>query len=314
VSICIFTEGGTEYGYGHISRCCALYDEFVKRGNTCVLYVAGDARLSGEYVWKSVEWRDISVLQGLRLSGLFAVADSYRAGLEIYEYIAKASAGVLFFDDEMRLDYPAPCTILNASFFAEKMPYPKHKDINYLFGERFTVLRSAFNPCNFEKHKREGVLITMGGSDTANITPGLLQALRKKKPELPVKIVAGQGYRNEHLIIKDNFIEIIKNASAEKIRDSMLSCEVAFTAGGQTAYELLATKTPMFVFVVAENQAEGIKAFIDFGVIKRVYFPNDIQRAVDDYLSESLSEVPSLIDGKGAERVCREVEKTWVHS
>ena len=38
----IFTEGGSEIGLGHISRCSALYDEVSSRGIEVEMYVYGD--------------------------------------------------------------------------------------------------------------------------------------------------------------------------------------------------------------------------------------------------------------------------------
>ena len=180
----IFTEGGSVYGYGHISRCCALYDEFERRGYVCTFYIAGDFNSLKDYLCKSIEWRNLNALTKLNISNEIIVADSYHANEDIYGYMAQESSYTLFIDDEMRINYPAPCTVLNGSLFAENIPYPSFKDVKYLLGTSFTLLRSAFQSYNVSDYKRKGVLITMGGSDVANITPLLLNTLQRKIPDL----------------------------------------------------------------------------------------------------------------------------------
>lgn len=39
--VIIFTEGGQDIGFGHLTRCSALYDEIDKRGIEVVLVIYG---------------------------------------------------------------------------------------------------------------------------------------------------------------------------------------------------------------------------------------------------------------------------------
>ncbi|MCL1884767.1 MAG: hypothetical protein FWF81_13570 [Defluviitaleaceae bacterium] len=304
--IIILTEGGSEYGYGHISRCCALYTEAINQGISCVIYVAGDADISEEYCWNRLEWRTLSELKTISFEKEDVVIDSYHATIEICEFIVKKSENTLFIDDDMRINYPSPCTVLNPSLYAEKKLYPKKKDVKYLLGIQYALVRPAF--CSkIQQRDRRGVMITMGGSDVADITYSLYKELKWCLPKLPVKIILGHGFKNKDrfLRLKYNYSEIIENASAEEMRETMLSCEAAFSAGGQTLYELLTTQTPMIVFKVADNQSDGMNALLDLGIIKKIYHPKDVKAAAHDFIKGNTLTPPLLVDGKGAKNVLR---------
>ena len=101
----------------------------------------------------------------------------------------------------------------------------------------------------------------------------------------------------------------------------MLKCDIAVTAGGSTLYELASCGIPMIVFSYAENQQPQIQALKKRGLIQYIGSYQELreERLIDymEYLEvfhirKMLAiQLQLLVDGKGGERVAREIEK-WL--
>ena len=95
----------------------------------------------------------------------------------------------------------------------------------------------------------------------------------------------------------------------------MMANDVAVTAGGQTAYELVATGTPLLAVALFDNQRLGARALADAGTLLFSGFaeagqlPSDLSKSFgllvsDINLRQRLSRTAqSIIDGMGARRV-----------
>ena len=341
----IFTEGGPEFGYGHISRCSALYDALVdEMGISCTMLIAGDAKVADNIEYRHQKWYDPESLKDLDFSDALVIADSYHAPAEFYAFIAARAKTALFLDDTMRIDYPAPSYVLNPALSAEKMSYPKKDGLRYLLGIEYALIRTAFNrkvpqtavqdqsgtrqpPQDEAKPgklpqctSRNHILIAMGGGDTANITRPVLHSVCMRLPSSPVIVIVGKGYRDPAGLEQENrssaagSVEIVHDASAEQMRDIMQKSAVAFSAGGQTLYELLRMRTPTIAFQIAENQSGSLEAFRKFGIIGRIYTPSEADLAVRDYCTSAPAIPPPILDGQGASRVICKVTQNHNHS
>ena len=63
-------------------------------------------------------------------------------------------------------------------------------------------------------------------------------------------------------------IEIIQiHNNVKKMRDLMLSCDIAVSAAGSTLYELCACGIPTITYSLADNQIPAAKAFGDIGLM-----------------------------------------------
>ena len=96
----------------------------------------------------------------------------------------------------------------------------------------------------------------------------------------------------------------------------MASCDLAFSAGGTTLYELCAVGVPSVSYTMADNQIPGVLAFSQAGLIPYV---GDVRNHPDFFGSamaalEDLMSVPAArrsqsarmkmaIDGAGADRI-----------
>lgn len=152
LKVAIFTEAGSGYGYGHLSRCTALKQGFEELGVCINMYVRGDATQK-EYFQKR-EW--LECFESIMDEGFdIIVIDSYHAKENIYQYAAKHSRLGVWFDDTKRIEYPsglvlnaADGAILRKSFWSAK---PHDQNLNRLFlslgslNERFCEFEQALS-------------------------------------------------------------------------------------------------------------------------------------------------------------------------
>lgn len=263
----ILTEGGHKVGYGHITRCTALYEELEKRECDVTFIINGDEEISsvlGEKKFALKDWRDKDYLSNLLCEKDYVIIDSYLANEEIYEFIANKVKKSLYIDDNVRINYPKGI-ICNPSIYGKELNYPQKKDVKYLLGIDYVILRKEFIDVPEKKfnNKIEDILITFGGSDITNMTPKILNELRKNYPQVNKHIIIGKGFNNLEEIknIADGKTFFYYNLNADEMKNLMLKCDFAISAAGQTSYELLNLKIPMILFEIVDNQKLNFNFF-----------------------------------------------------
>ena len=173
MNVIILTEGGKDYGFGHVARCSSIYQAFRKFCITPQFIVNGDKSIDAIlqnidytiYDWQNMEFADDDIV----------IIDSYHAPLEFYQKIAKTTALAIYIDDNNRIDYPDG-TVVNGTILATT----KRKDA--LYGSKYIPLRQDFWNTKIIDVNDEirNVLITLGGNDLRNLTPKILNLLKNE--------------------------------------------------------------------------------------------------------------------------------------
>jgi spore coat polysaccharide biosynthesis predicted glycosyltransferase SpsG len=264
--ITIFTEAGSKQGFGHLSRCCALYDESVALGYDTRLIVNTTEPLS--QMPRNIiiaNWLEISVLMKFLNKPDYVIVDSYLSDLSVYKIIADNCKTALYIDDYMRIDYPKGI-VVNPSLYGDKMPYKQKNDVKNLGGKKYVIVRKEFQSIPFitRENKLNRILITMGGSDILNLTPIIIKSLSA----IEKHVVLGQGFKNTEEIksATDENTVLHYSLTAEQMRDLMLNVDVAVTAAGQTIYELMSFGIPMIPIKVIDNQKWNIAGLQELGI------------------------------------------------
>jgi len=268
-----FTEGGRGNGFGHALRCTAIKRAFEQLGIKTELIVKGDgslARVLGRGSYTAKDWQ--AGRAGKLAAGAdIALVDSYLAGGKIYREIAAVAKHCLYLDDCARLDYPDG-TVINYNAYASAMRYPRRRGARYLLGAAYAPLRKEFmSPVvrKTQKNIRKALLV-FGGADTAGLTEQTLKFLAANCPGIKKTVIAGgEAARTAAERLKDKNTKVLFNADTAAVRKEMLGCDLAFTAGGVTLYELARTGTPSIVFCVAENQKRNVKAMAKVGAVRQ---------------------------------------------
>jgi UDP-2,4-diacetamido-2,4,6-trideoxy-beta-L-altropyranose hydrolase len=321
----IFTEGGEKIGFGHISRCTALYDEAIRQNIPVKLFIQNNGSdLSGILNGRNfslVNWQALEFLENEIDRHDFCIIDSYCALQKIYEEIAKLCKKSLYIDDFGRLDYPEGI-IVNPSISAEEIEYKNDFCHEYLLGAEYIILRTPF--LNKKKkqiyEKVKTVLITFGGSDPLNITFKITESLSKSYPEIKFIVVFGAYSQDVEKMKAFSNVEPFFSITAEEMCDLMLKSDFAISAAGQTIFELLILGIPFIAIKTAENQNNNMKALnklleniftIDgneknFGsVLIHAFEKIKIKENRDCFLISAAS----MIDGLGVKRIINSLIK-----
>ena len=319
--VLIFTEGGTNIGFGHITRCTSLYQALEDEGISVGFIVNGDeaaeALLKGKeyemFDWAREEEQTFRVLEGARS----VVIDSYMAGCSLYKKISEKVENPIYIDDTKRIDYPRGI-VVNTSIAAGEMHYPAKNEIMYLLGAKYALLRMGFweVPQKRISENLESVLITFGGDDSRNMTPKVLDFLKNNYPALKKRVIVGRGCKNRKAV-KDNSdrkTKIILHPEAVDMRKALIESDIAISAGGQTLYELARVGTPAIAVAVAGNQLSNIKGWKDKGfaeyagwwedkgLFEKIATGIELLRSMDVRRERSL-EGRGLVDGGGSRRI-----------
>ena len=205
MKIVIITEGSSEIGFGHITRCLSLYQAFNEKGLNVKFIINGDSTIEPlikDTEYEIFNWLECSskLIKSLNKSDI-VIVDSYLADERLYGKISENVALSLYIDDNQRVNYP-PGIVINGSINAEKMHYLPSNEIDYLLGSNYIPLRRQFWNVKKKKIKRtiQNVMITFGGQDSRDLSLKTLKLLIKHYPLLNKKIIIGNGFKNISLI------------------------------------------------------------------------------------------------------------------
>lgn len=318
MNVKIFTEGGKNIGYGHISRCIALYDELARQDHLVEIVVKGEVEgnvlLKGKNI-RNEDWIDVNYL-GEMLSEIdYVIVDSYLASLEHYQIVSEISRHAVYIDDTARLKYPKG-TIINPSLCVMPMIYKSGVE-DVLCGPEYVILRSPFlevirqNTCS----NVNNVLIVMGGTDVKNTIQLIVSTICSHYSDIRFNIVIDS--KKYDTVCADNELKNVfyhKDLTAEAMCEMMLSSNLAITAAGQTIYELIGTRTPFIAIQVVNNQINNIDALSNHLPtqitlnLEETNFTYNLKDAFDKMLNINrrkrlIDEMSGLIDGFGARRI-----------
>jgi UDP-2,4-diacetamido-2,4,6-trideoxy-beta-L-altropyranose hydrolase len=321
MKVFIATEGSQNTGFGHVTRCTALYQAFEEKGITPVFLINGDESIKDfirdknyeKFNWLDEENRLFSCIENADI----AIIDSYFADYELYEKVSKLVKLPVYIDDTQRIDYPKGI-VINGGIFAEELNYPEKEGVVYLLGSKYAPMRKEFwevpekEICdNIEK-----VMVTLGGDDARNMAPKVLSLLNVNFPGFIKKVIIGKGFKNTKHIeaLKDTKTELIYYPDAEGMKRAMLDSDVVISAAGQTLYELARIGVPTVAIAVADNQMNNIKGwqkaeFIEYAGWweNKEALSNIIQKLKlfdDRSLRQEKAKIGrTMVDGNGAERV-----------
>ena len=275
MEVVILTEGGKDYGYGHVARCSSIHQAFEHYNISPKFIVNGD-----ESIKSIVPDMNVEIIDWLNDSfkAEIVVIDSYLANLTFYEEISKNSSLSVYVDDNNRLNYPKGI-VVNGTLDTSDMGYLERDDITYLVGNEFIPLRKDF--WNIQKLKIndsiENILITMGGNDLRNLTPKILELLNDNFPEVNKKVIIADSFKNTKEIesLKNEHVELIYSPNSDEIINAMSSVDLAISASGQTLYELACIGVPTVAIGIIDNQKNNIKNWVNQGFIEYAGCWND---------------------------------------
>lgn len=329
MKVIIFTEGGRNIGFGHLTRCISLYEGFTQKGIQVQLIVNGDRTtldlLKGKD-YQLFNWlKERKKLFKIIANAEIIIIDSYLADVSFYKKFSGLIKIPVYIDDTKRLNYPSGI-VINGSIFAQDIDYPKSDSITYLLGIKYIPLRREFwqvHPKRINKNINS-IMITFGGEDRRGLTPKITNLVKREYPRLIKNIIIGRGFKNIKEIerLKDEKTRLIYYPDANTMRKVMLQSDIAISAGGQTLYELARIGVPTIALVVSQNQLNNIRGWQKAGFIEYAGWWKD--EGAYSRLSKAFRVIASyderfkrkkigieLVDGKGTERIANMLLKKY---
>ena len=344
-------DAGIEMGIGHVMRCLSLADHLSERGHRCRFvsrerpgHMAAQIAARGHDVsvlepaddgagWLGVgEDRDVEqTLESLGAAPVdWIVTDNYAIGAAWERRARKKATRILAIDD--LADRVHDCNLLvdqtlgrYGADYAGLIP----AGATCLVGADMALLRPRFAQLRAVMADRRAgkirhLLVSLGGSDPANITAVVMDAIdRCSWPEaVTAQIVLGS--------VNPWITEIRQRAAQspwpmEVVVDTpdmaqlMAKADLAIGAAGTTSWERCCLGLPSIIIVTAENQRKSAEGLIAAGAALGM----DMSGHMSEVLYETLSNLvarpalvatmseraANLVDGLGCLRVADAMEK-----
>lgn len=326
--VTIRADGGPEIGFGHLVRTGALAAEFLQRGHrvtyaTTTPESVADACPSGVETVELPSRADVAPFEAwVRERADVVVVDSYLAD-EAYQCAIREQVPLAVVTDDARHPVCADL-VVNGNLGARSLDYEvSGGEPTWCLGPDYLLLRESITELAGRespwREEPEQALVTMGGSDIANLTPTVLRAFDGFG--LVVDAIVGPGFSER----KERDVRIVANAVSADVRvvrdpadlaTRMFRADFAISTASSTTYELLALGTPVVSHPVADNQEPIAAALRDRDaatVIEQGGGEDAFRDAVEEYMTSSAlrrqrrNRGRKLVDGAGSRRLYTEV-------
>ncbi|MDE6129143.1 MAG: UDP-2,4-diacetamido-2,4,6-trideoxy-beta-L-altropyranose hydrolase [Lachnospiraceae bacterium] len=337
--ILIRADGGGAIGSGHIMRCLSVAGALKEQGKEVLFVLADDSAAAllnergQQYRILHTDYHSMEdelpallpVLEECRPE-LF-LADGYFVTAAYLERVGKHTK-TAYIDDMCAFPCPADA-LINYNIYGEMLPYreqslPQNRML--LLGCAYTPLRTEFRDVVYSVRERvENVLITTGGSDKYNLTGQILQQALSDAACRHLRYHVISGSFNSNLsglrAVAEHHDNVQIHVNVHNMAELMKQCDIAVTAGGSTMYELCAVGVPIVCFSFVDNQERLVETFVKkrlacYGgnylkeneelsrrVVEHVRLLADAKALREDYSHRE----KGLVDGKGAERIAKEL-------
>jgi len=256
------------------------------------------------------------------------VCDGYCFGTEYQSRLRGTGAKLLLIDDFAPLAEYDTDAILNQNLGAVRYEYRSRSPIaERLNGPRFAMLRREFQdplpPVRQAPGFAKRAIVTMGGSDPANVTTRVLNAVGQTRSfdrlsELDVLIGPANRRGDEiertcQTLSQTSSVRVTALRQPPSMRSFLSSSDFAISAAGTTSWELACLGVPALILVSAENQRDVARDIDEagFGINAGDLSSGstELERAFERLVSsgtlreEMANTARTFVDGRGASRV-----------
>ncbi len=301
MKIAFFTEAGSEKGMGHLIRCQTIANQFEQNNIEINFFL--DSDINYDYKFKNLtyfKWEELNI--NIHYDVIFI--DSYEATEDIYNTLQKKTNLVIYIDDFERIDYPKGIIINFAPDSKELFFKNRNKDSEYLLGLDYIPIRKEFLKYkNLKKEKK--LFIMLGGSDTANLSLNIIEAL--KDIDIKKVIVSNNEITSNKLSKYDN-VKVLFQSNDDELIKEMATSSYAISTASMSLYELSFLQIPTIIIAVSQNQITGVsqmlknKLAISYVDTMRLNWEKNISFQLKN-LMEYKQIVDNQIDGLGVKRI-----------
>src|SRR6266404_1456953 len=326
-------DASAAIGSGHVMRCLALAKAWQSSGGrVCCLMAETIPALRQRLIAEHVECASLAVEPGTledaeqtaawsrRVDASWVVVDGYRFNRDYVRRLKMSRARLLMLDDDARFNFYEADVVLNQNINARPEQYKRDVSTHLLLGSTYVLLRPEFVAQQRGKAIHgvaRKILVTMGGSDSENVTAKVVRSLPLLGDELEATVVVGDGnlhYEQLHAVAEKLPIRVWLERSPANMAPLMSWADVAISAAGGTCWELAYLGIPMILIVVSNDQAANVSALSEHHAAINLGWHANLS---EHHISEAIRSLSDgvemrramsergqrLVDGRGASRV-----------
>ena len=264
----IFTEAGKGIGFGHFTRCSAIWEQLLEDGEEVSLHVYLRDIVIDQPEINSLNWSNSEVAALINPEDI-VIVDSYLVSNTWLKSAKDISRKLVHLDDYNRTFYPVDL-IVNPNVFAQELDY-SNQSAEWIGGPEYVIIRSAFRDPKIKvpSSGKKTILITVGGSDYRDMLPKLSK-WAIESGDVKVRVVVPN--EQSKIAAEATTLPIL---SAEEMASEMLNADVIISACGQTLHELAALNRPVIGICLDEDQVPNHHFYNRIGFIRGNLWWND---------------------------------------
>lgn len=256
----IFTEGGKDIGFGHLTRCNAIAEQLRDMEVKVRIFAfLKEMSLDSQEV-NDIDWHNKSPEDFISAEDI-VVIDSYLVSNKWLKAACNRAKKLVHLDDFNRTEYPVDL-IINPNVFAQDLDY-SNQLATWVGGPDYVVLRKSFRillPKSVPSIK-VSILITMGGSDYRGLLPILAQWCFETG-DFEVKIIVPDGLS---VFPKGSIVLPLLNEI--EMAQEMANADFVISGCGQTLHELASFKKSVIGIGLDLDQIPNHKFYNEIGFI-----------------------------------------------
>jgi UDP-2,4-diacetamido-2,4,6-trideoxy-beta-L-altropyranose hydrolase len=329
--LAIRADGSPEMGYGHLVRTGALAQKFLENGHR-VTYLtrtpsgasdvcpneAGVYHLGENEIEDALAWLDENKPDAL-------LTDSYDVDTEYQRKLRESVPTLATVTDDTR--FTLCCDVnINGNVYATELDYDWIcEKPEMLLGTEYLLMREEFQRLADEeppwRKNPEQAIITMGGSDDAELTPVVIRAFDGF--DVQIDAIIGPGFSEEQerkaRVAADNIsADVCTPRNPKNLAERMFQADFGVCTASSTTYEMLALGTPIVSQPVAKNQEHIATALAKHGaatVLEKEDGESAFRDGIEEYIADPMlrrkrREIGrDLVDPRGKERVANAIHE-----
>jgi len=325
------TTGGSiknkEVGFGHIFRSIYLSKKFSNHKKIFLVEDYGKTKSVLKknkiknviYLPKNISLNtDIQIVKNIIQKEKIdiLIVDKYKIDLRFFKEIRNLTK-IVYISDLRKIQFPVELVVNGFIGFQNQVLKNKYNS-KCLVGPKYQIINDKF-VLSKSKKKVIDLLVTFGGNDEIGLIEIVTKRWANMNKKIKMKVILGPGTKESKFIkkIKEKYPQLlIVEKQTTKMYSEIAKTKFGLCAGGITSYEFARMGVPFGIICMTNHQKITAKEWQKRGIIKNLGV-NDakLNNRIDKFFKLILTNKLFLkkdnqvIDGKGSERIQKEISK-----
>lgn len=311
-----FTEYSSVIGYGHLSRCTSLADQFAKNNFQIEFNISEcDLEPNINYKYRIIDWSKSLDVEIEDVKNSFFIFDTYRVPKHRLNSLTENIEYPISISDSQKNFAEKGLVIFPSAYGNELISSKENLPFEYLAGPEYVIFRSGFTEMSYTtktiKQDVSRILISLGGFIAYDPIIKIVNLVREVYKNAEI-VVVGKMSQTDKLKKKTNVI--FKDfVDVNSYINLLSSADITIINGGQSLNEALLLKIPSIVIPTAKNQCNNIKYWLERKACLvstplntlnfSTSFKNSLEQISDIEQRSKLINTETNINGLGAKKI-----------